>query len=80
MTEKFAPKTSPKAGKFAQKSQEFAVITGKHEWDGGTVALLEIEDGRYIAAEPRMADDVLTAHQSGEVVTIEFEPWQVTHR
>ena len=73
-------KSAQKPGEFAQKSQKFAVITGKYEWDGGTVALLEIEDGRFIAAEPRMADDVLTAHRSGEVVTIEFEPWQVTHR
>ncbi len=43
-------KSDQKAQEFAQKAQEFAVITGKHEWDGGTVALLEIEDGRYIAA------------------------------
>jgi len=56
---------------------EQSVITGNYQWDGGTVALLEIEDGRYIAAEPRMADDVLAAHLSGEICTIEFESWQV---
>lgn len=56
---------------------EQSVITGEYQWDGGTVALLEIEDGRYIAVEPRVADEVLAAHKSGEVCTIEFEPWQV---
>lgn len=57
--------------------RERSVITGNYQWDGGTVALLEIKDGRYIAAEPRMADDLLMAHESGEICTIEFEPWQV---
>ncbi len=56
---------------------EEAVVTGKYEWDGGTVALLEIEDGRFIAAEPRMADVVLTAHEAGENPTITFDSWQV---
>jgi len=52
-------------------------LTGEFSYDGGTVALLELDNGSWIAAEPRMADDLLTAVQDGEDVTVEYEEWQV---
>ena len=52
-------------------------LTGQFTYDGGTVALLEIEGGAHIAAEPRMADDLLTLHSEGEIVEIDYESWQV---
>ena len=54
-----------------------AIITGNWTWDGGTVALLEVEDGYYVASEPRMVDDLLTAHAEGETITIVFDDWQI---
>lgn len=56
------------------------VLNGEWSYDGGTVAILGLEDGRQIASEPRMADDLLTAHFDGEEVTVEFEAWQVIGR
>lgn len=54
-----------------------ANLTGNWEWDGGTVALLELDNGSWIAAEPRIADDLLGATLEGETITVEYEGWQV---
>lgn len=51
------------------------ILTGSFSWDGGSVVLLEIEDGRHVAVEPRTADALLSAPE--EEVEIEFEPWQI---
>lgn len=53
-----------------------ANLTGEFSYDGGTVALLELDNGHWIAADPRMADDLLTLAQE-DIVTVEYEGWQV---
>ena len=53
-------------------------LTGEFTYDGGTIAVLEVDNGDWIAAEPRIADDLLTAVRiDGEVVTVNYETWQI---
>ena len=68
-----------KRSKTKKESKEMreAIITGNWTWDGGSIALVEVEEGYCVAAEPGMANDLVTAHFEGEIVTIAFEEWQI---
>ena len=55
-------------------------LTGNFKHDGGqgTIVLLEVDNGHWIASEPRIADDLLSAIIfDGEIIDVDYEEWQI---